>query len=324
MVCAAVYWRVGRGRTAQRPCRGREWAAVAAALGALALAVSVARAVPAGQQPLVAGVAWPDRSLPVVVDLGELPAEWRPAAEAALAAWNGAGARLWYVMADGPAPPNAVRLRLASPLHVCGGQWQPAACTYPFVYQFAPQHLSRVEVLIAPERLRPERQQWPRQLVTLEALLVHELGHAAGLGPADDPGSALHPAAQQLAPSAADRDALRALYGEATGPRALTPPRPLAPAPDATAAAPVVLRWEPLPAAFGYYVQLVDEALYALQGGIVDVDFGYYLVDASTTETELPVPPLPPGAYRWRVKARTPAGNSPWTPPIAFRVEAMP
>jgi hypothetical protein len=228
------------------------------------------------------------------------------------------------VEAEGDAPPNAVRLRLARPLHVCGGQWQPAACTYPFVYQFAPQHLSRVEVLIDPERLPPERQQWPRQPVTLEALLVHELGHAAGLGPADDPSSALHPAAQQPAPSAADRAALRALYGEATGPRALAPPWPLAPAPEATVAAPVVLRWQPVPAAFGYYVQLVEEAVYALQGGIVDVDFGYYLVDASTTDTELPVPLLPPGAYRWRVKARTPAGNSPWTPPILFHVEPAP
>ena len=323
MVCAAVYWRVARRRTAQGPYRGRD--AVAAALGALALAASVARAAPAGQQPLVAGVAWPDRSLPVVVDLSELPAEWQPAARAALAAWNAAGARLWYVEADGPAPPNAVRLRPASPLHVCGGQWQPVACTYPFVYQFAPQYLSRAEVLIAPERLRPERQQWPRQPVTLAALLVHELGHAAGLGPADDPGSALHPAAQQPAPSAADRDALRALYGEAYGPRALAPPRPLAPAPVTAVAAPVVLRWEPVPAAFGYYVQLLDEALYTLQDGIVDLDFGYYLVDTSTTDTELPVPqPLPAGEYRWRVKARTPAGNSPWTAPIPFRVESAP
>jgi hypothetical protein len=111
---------------------------------------------------MVGGVRWPDVSLPVPVDLSELPPEWQALAAAALRTWNGAGSRFWYVEGIAPgAAQNAVRVQAADQLPLCGGQWQPAACTYPFVYQQAPWHLSHGQIVLSRSRLSNDQ---PRRI----------------------------------------------------------------------------------------------------------------------------------------------------------------
>jgi hypothetical protein len=303
------------------------------AFGALAAAVAVgladaaettAGATPGGQ-PIVEGVRWPDVSLPVAVDLGELPPEWQALARRALATWNSAGSSFWYFeAAGGDVGLNAVRFQVVERLMVCGGQWQPAACTYPYIYQFAPQHLSHAFIQLDRERLRAERPRRPLDVIDLPALLTHELGHALGLGEAASPTAAMFPGALWSALGADDLRELRALYGVANGPRPEQPPTPRQP-PDGGAAPPrPTLRWEPVPAAFGYYLQVAPAAVHQGRGGFVDVGLGEYAIDTTTEGPEYQAPAaLAEGAeYYWRVKARTPGGNSLWSAPARFVARA--
>ena len=315
--------------------RGRVLGRAALVLSALALALAVsqgergprARAVapPLMAQPIVEGVKWPDISLPVVVDLSALTPEWQAAARGGLAAWNGGGSRFWYVEAPAEgAPFNAVRFEVVERLMACGGQWQPTACTYPFIYQFAPQHLSHVVIQLGGERLRADAPRRPLDVVDLPALFTHELGHALGLGEAASPTAAMFPGALWAALGDADRQELRGLYGTVEGPRPADAPTLTQPRDGDTAHPASVLRWEPLPNAVGYYLQVASADVYEARGGFVDVSFGEYAVDTTTESAEYVLPPGLAGGreYRWRVKARTATGNSPWSPAARFALAA--
>jgi predicted Zn-dependent protease len=310
-----------------------------AGLGALLLALLALQAAPgalhragatAGPPPQsgTLGVRWPDSSLPVPVDLSALPAEWQAPARTALAAWNDAGTRFWYVEAPAEgAPPNAVRFEVVDRLHTCGGQWQPAACTFPFVYQLAPEYLSHVVIQLVRERLQPPPSRRLLDTVDLPALLTHELGHALGLGEAASPTAAMFPGALWHTLGADDLRELQALYGTAEGARPERAPALLAPADGAVVPSRPVLRWEALPAAFEYYLQVAPARVYTAYGGFMDLSFGEYVLDTLTADaTYAFAAPLAAGTeYYWRVKARTPGGNSPWSPPARFTVgEARP
>jgi hypothetical protein len=266
-------------------------------------------------------VRWPDLSLPVVVDLSGLSADWQAQARAALATWNGAGAQFWYVEPDDTSTgANAVRLEESEQIMLCGAEFQPAACTFPFIYQFAPQHLSSVRIQLNRPFLRGERPRRPPVVVDVPALLTHELGHAAGLGESTNRGAAMYPAALWTVLSEDDVRELRALYGAADGPRPRGAPIPRQPTDGSAAALSPTLRWEPVTAALGYYVQVETAAVYDSRGGFVDVGFGEYVADVATERPEHPLArPLVDGIeYYWRVKARTPGGNSPWSSPAHF------
>ncbi|HZU05330.1 MAG TPA: matrixin family metalloprotease [Chloroflexota bacterium] len=273
-------------------------------------------------------VRWPDSSLPVPVDLSALPAEWQEPARAALAAWNSAGTPFWYVEAPADRVPlNAVRFEVVDRLYTCGGQWQPAACTFPFVYQRAPGYLSHVVIQLVRERLQPPPSRRLLDTVDLPALLTHELGHALGLGEAASPTAAMFPGALWHTLGADDIRELQALYGTAEGARPERAPSLLTPADGAVVLPRPVLRWEALPDAFEYYLQVAPASAYTARGGLVDLSFGEYVLDTLTADaTYAFAAPLAAGTeYYWRVKARTPGGNSPWSPPARFTVgEARP
>lgn len=272
-------------------------------------------------QPIVEGVRWPDVSLPVVVDLSGISADWQVLARAALATWNGAGAQFWYVEPDDASTgANAVRLEEIEQIMLCGAEFQPAACTFPFIYQFAPQHMSSVRIQLNRPLLRGERPRRPPVVVDVAALLTHELGHAAGLGEATNRSAAMYTAALWTVLSEDDVRELRTLYGTADGPRPQRAPTLWQPADGSAAPLNLTLRWEPVPAAFGYYVQVETAAVYDSRGGFVDVGFGEYVADVATEgpEHRLARPLVDGTQYYWRVKARTPGGNSPWSTPAHF------
>lgn len=275
-------------------------------------------------QPIVEGVRWPDVSLPVPVDLRTLPPEWQTRARAAIATWNAADARIWYVEADPAAPPprNGVRFEPLDQLFTCGGQWQPAACTYPFVYQFAPWFISHAVVYLDASRLRADVPRSARDAIDLPALLTHELGHGLGLGEAASPTRAMFPGALWSALGEEDRRELQSLYGPADGPRQTAPPVDLTPADNTLAPPQPTLTWSPISAATGYFLQLADATVYDGLGGFADVSFGEYTVDTTTPSPGYAPPTsLTPGTtYYWRVKAQTPGGNSPWSPAARFVV----
>jgi hypothetical protein len=84
------------------------------------------------------------------------------------------------------------------------------------------------------------------------------------------------------------------------------------------------LRWEPVAGAFGYYVQVSTAAVYEGRGGFVDVGLGEYVFDTTTEGPEYGIPRLliEGTTYYWRVKGRTPGGNSPWSTPAHFVASA--
>ena len=307
---------------ASKPTRGIGLLLAAVALGGgLPAPAAAVRASAPPRQPIVEGVRWPDVSLPVMVDLSELPEEWQAPARRALTTWNGAGARFWYLEADpASAGANTVRLEVLDQIMTCGGQFQPAACTYPFVYQLAPQQISNAVVQLNRERLRNDRPRRPLDIVYVPALLTHELGHALGLGEASQPTAAMFPSALWTDLGEDDVREIRAMYGAADGPRTEQPPAPRQPADGSAAPLQLALAWEPVPAAFGYYVQVETAAVYESRGGFVDVGFGEYVVDTTTERPDYAIPrPLAESTeYYWRVKARTAGGNSPWSAPARF------
>jgi hypothetical protein len=288
--------------------------AVAVCFGALDWPTAAPSSV--GAQPIVEGIRWPEISPPVAVGLGELPPEWQAEVRAALKVWNDGGSRFWFVdTLDFPGP-NGVLLRPVDRVPTCGGQFQPAACTYPFVYQFAPWFFSHAVIQLDRDRVGRDQPRRPLDVVDRPALFTHELGHALGLGEASSPTAAMFPAALWNALGADDLRELRAMYGTVEGPRPERGPEGLTPSEGVAAPARPVLRWEPVPRATSYYLQLADASVYAqYDGGFVDVSFGEYVVDTTTESTEfaLPIALAAGGEYYWRVKASTPGGNTPWS-----------
>jgi hypothetical protein len=305
-------------------------APAAGATGGLAVtAAGVTAALPttAAGQPIVEGVRWPDVSLPVVVDLSELPAEWLVPVRAALTTWNDANSAFWYVEGSvGSAGLNGVRLQPTDRIMLCGGRFQPAACTLPYVYQYGPQHISHVVIQLDRERLRADRPRRPLDVIDVPALFTHELGHALGLGEAASPTAAMYTAALWSALGEDDLRELRAMYGAIQGPRERQAPLPRQPADGGQAPLQPTLRWEPVPSAVGYYVQVATAAVYQAWGGMVDLGFGEYVFDTTTEGPEYPFPRLLAEGteYYWRVKARTTTGNSPWSAAAHFVPAALP
>jgi hypothetical protein len=306
-------------------------------LGLLAALESLALLAPAGgatagpaavvaRQPIVEGVRWAEISLPVVVDLGELPEEWVAPARAALATWNDANATFWFVEGSGSATPNAVRLQPTERIMLCGGQFNPAACTIPYIYQYGPLYISHAIIQFDRERLRNDRPRRPLDVIDIPALFTHELGHALGLGEAASPTAAMFPAALWSALGEDDLRELRAMYGAIQGPRERQAPLPRQPADGGLAPLQPTLRWEPVPSAVGYYVQVATAAVYEAWGGLVDLGFGEYVFDTTTVEPAYPFPrALAEGTeYYWRVKARTATGNSPWSVTAHFVPTTLP
>ena len=274
-------------------------------------------------QPIVEGVRWPETSLPVAVGLGELPPEWQAEVRAALKVWNDGGSRFWFVETLDYPGLNSVLLRPVDRVPTCGAQFQPAACTYPYVYQFAPWFISHAVIQLDRDRVGRDQPRRPLDVVDRPALFTHELGHALGLGEAASPTAAMFPAALWSALGADDVRELRAMYGTIDGARPERGPGGLSPADGMAAPTRPVLRWEPVPRATSYYLQLEDASVYAQNaGGFIDVSFGEYIVDTTTESAELALPfALPAGGeYYWRVKTNTPGGNSPWSAAARFVV----
>jgi hypothetical protein len=119
---------------------------------------------------------------------------------------------------------------------------------------------------------------------------------------------------------------LRALNGAVEGERPREAPALQQPAPGETVSRRPSLRWAREPSAFGYYVQVCEAAVYREQGGFSDVAFGEYAVDTTTEQPEYNLPLLLAAEteYYWRMKARTPAGNSPWSPVGRFNTRGLP
>ena len=251
----------------------------------------------------------------MIVDLSEVPEEWLDPVRGALATWNGANSTFWFVEGTTSATLNGVRIQPTERIMLCGGQFNPAACTYPFVYQYAPQYMSHAVIQIDHERLRTDRPRRPLDVIDIPALFTHELGHTLGLGEAASPTAAMFPAALWSALGADDLRELRAMYGAIQGPRERQAPLPRQPTDGVLAPLQPTLRWEPVPAALGYYVQVATAAVYEKLGGFVDLGFGEYVFDTTTEEPAYPFPrALAEGTeYYWRVKARTTTGNSPWS-----------
>src|SRR5262249_28385635 len=127
-------WMVGLAAARRGAARGAVLGLLAAlGIAALLAPADGATAGPAAtvaRQPIVEGVSWPEISLPVIVDLGELPEEWLDPVRAALATWNGANATFWFVEGSTSATLNGVRIQPTGRIMLCGGQFNPAACTY--------------------------------------------------------------------------------------------------------------------------------------------------------------------------------------------------
>ncbi len=273
------------------------------------------------RQLLPGGARWPDVSLPVMVDLAGLPPDWLAPARRALETWNGARARLWFVeVADGRPPLNLVRFEVVPQLFACGGHTLPAACTYHFAYRELPSFVSHVIIRLDESRIRTDLPRRPLDTIDLPALFTHELGHAAGLGEARMPSAAMFTAALWSALSEEDVGALQVLYGLAEGPRPSRSPPPEPPAARLVGPRDVHLQWEPVPDAFGYYVQVAEAAPTAALGGMLDPGMDAYAANASVSEPALAL--ALDGStgteFVWRVKARTPGGNSVWSPVTHF------
>src|SRR5205085_7573356 len=193
------------------------------------------------------------------------------------ATWNDANSTFWFVEGSGSANPNAVRLQPTERIMLCGGQFNPAACTIPYIYQYGPLYISHAIIQIDRERLRTDRPRRPLDVIDIPALFTHELGHALGLGEAASPTAAMFSAALWSALGADDLRELRAMYGTTEGARPERGPSGLAPAEGMAAPPRPVLRWEPAPRAASYYLQLADASVYAHNGsGFTDVSFGEY------------------------------------------------